>query len=134
MEIGARLPPGYEYQDGSAFGFPGNLSRLEPEETQDVYGAGMLKWVFSEPRPIINLQNPVKTQIFYVTGSGELEGDYTWVVAARSDIGIVGEIQGTLYIITSTATEPGTGEVTGRIVAEILEADSRYILSWQISR
>jgi len=45
----------------------------------------------------------------------------------------VGEITGTSYRITATATRPEDGETTARIVAEaMIEGGTTYIFSWQI--
>lgn len=136
-EVGIRLPPGYIYQEGSAADFSGNLATTRPSTVQDAAEAWMLKWTFSEPRPVLSKQNPVGTQsvyVNYVSGSGDLNGNYAWAVAVRTDVGVVGSIVGTLYIITSTATFPQDGEVTGRVRAEILEAEKTYIIAWRISK
>ena len=133
-EVGARLPAGYSYQSGSASGFPENLSLAEPEELIDSYGAQMLKWQFESPYPSVSGSDPERTQIFYVTGEGDLNGDYTWVVANREDVGGVGEITGTIYRITAMATQPGNGETTGKIVAEVMmDEGAAQIVLWQVS-
>lgn len=132
-EVGARLPVGYSYQEESADDFSSNLSQDEPEEAVDGYDAQLLNWEFSTPLPCVTQTDPTKTQTFYVTGSGNLEGHYAWVVANRDDIGSVGEITGSLHRVTATATR--SGEVTGSVVADIMSGtDSTYIISWQISR
>ncbi len=133
-EIGVSLPPDVGYQTGSASLFPGNLSTAEPTIFQDESGTDV-KWVFGTPRPEVSPSEPVRTQTFYLTGDNiEEGGDYTCAVAARSDVGTVGELLGGLYIITSTATRPGTGEVTGKVVAEVLQAEGSFIVSWQTSK
>ena len=134
-EVGVRLPVGYGYQPGSAAGFAGNLSTGEPDETLDTLGAYLLNWELGTPAPSVSEAEPVKTQTFYITGAGALEGDYTWVVADRDDIGAVGEITGTSYRITATATRPGDGKTTARIVAEVMISEGMtYITSWLISK
>lgn len=132
-EVGARMPPGYSYQSGSAAAFAGNLSTAEPEEIQDSTGAYLLNWAMTPPLPEVSQDNPVATQSFYITGAGDLEGYYSWVVASRSDIGAVGEITGTAYRITATATRPEDGRTTATIVANVMLGDTTSILSWQIS-
>jgi len=134
-EVGARIPIGYSYQSGSAANFPENLSTDEPDETLDTLGAYMLNWVLESPRPAVSENVTVKTQTFYITGEGSQEGHYAWVVAAEGDIGAVGEIAGTFYRITATATQPENGETTARIVADVMiEEEGRiYIISWQIA-
>ena len=132
--IGARLPIGYSYQSGSAAGFVDNLSADEPDETVDSVGAYLLDWEFGTPEPSVSQSNPVQTQTFYITGEGSQEGDYGWVVASRDDIGAIGEITGTSYGITATATRPGDGKTTAKIVADVMIAETTYILSWQILR
>ena len=129
--IGARLPEGYGYQDNSAALFAENLSTEEPDEVQDAAGAWMLNWEWGAPYPTVTESDPVETQTFYIEGVGDLEGDYTWVVANRADIGEVGEMSGDLYLITSTATKDG--EITGTIVADVLmDGGTPYIVSWQV--
>ena len=132
--VGARLPIGYSYQVGSAALFAENLSTDEPDETLDAIGAYLLNWEFDTPLPSVSEINPVQTQTFYITGEGSQEGHYAWVVASRSDVGAVGEITGTSYRITATASRPGDGGTTARIVADVMISEGKtYILSWQIS-
>ena len=133
-EVGARIPVGYSYQSGSADSFAENLSIGEPDETVDSLGAYLLNWELELPHPSVSQENPVQTQTFYITGEGSQEGHYAWVVASRTDIGAVGEITGTSYKITATATRPEDGKTTARIVADVMiEGETTYILSWQIS-
>ncbi len=143
-EVGVRLPVGYSYQPGSAAG----MSPLEPEPiVQDAANAWMLAWKFDSnpqsppytPEPVLLGSDPeswVQTQSFYITGEGQLDGDYTWVISTRQDIGTVGEVSGNLYRITVTATRPESGDVTAKVVAEVIwdveAADLRVIL-WQVS-
>jgi len=133
-EVGARIPIGYSYQSGSAANFPENLSTDEPDEILDAQGAYLLNWVLSSPLPNISENITVRTQTFYITGEGNQEGHYAWVVASRADIGEVGEIAGTYYQITATATRPEDGKTTAQIVVDIInELGTIYILSWQIT-
>lgn len=134
-EIGARLPPGYSYQAGSAAGFADNLSTIEPDVTLDGIGAYMLNWDFVTPLPSVSDSDPVKTQTFYIAGEGEQQGNYAWVVANRTDIGQVGEISGSLYEITATATRPEDGQATARIrVDAFVSPETIYIYSWRIDK
>ncbi len=133
-EVGARLPVGYSYQWWSADDFEDNLSTYNPTWTLDTYGAYLLKWVLPG-NPYVSQSNPVATQEFYINGTGELEGDYTWVVASRGDIGEVGEVSGTLYTITSTATDPASCEVTAEIVADVvMDGGTACIVAWRVIR
>ena len=131
-EVGARLPVGYSYQSGSAASLAGNLSTDEPDETVDALGADLLNWELGAPYPSVSEDNPVQTQTFYTTGEGSLEGNYAWVVASRTDIGAVGEITGTSYRITATATRPEDGKTTAKIAANVMIGGTTYIISWQI--
>ncbi|MFH1031956.1 MAG: hypothetical protein V1767_05295 [Chloroflexota bacterium] len=137
-QVGARMPVGYSYDNSSAAGFAGNLSLEEPDEprVQDGSGAWLLNWTFDPPRPQISEDEPVKTQSFYISGSGSLSGEYAWVVAERTDIGVVGEITGTRYLVTSTAIHSQDGRTRAKIIADILKRDdgSIFIMSWQISK
>ena len=133
VEVGARLPEGYSYQNGSSALFATNLSSAEPDVTSDTYGACMLNWEFDNPHPSVSESDPVKTQTFYITGEGELEGDYTWVVADRADVGAVSEISGNLYQITSTATLPGNGAVMATLVVDVmLQETTPHVITWKI--
>ena len=133
-EIGVRLPVGYEYELGSAVIFSeDNVSPDEPDDTLDGAGAHMLNWELLPPRPEISLSEPTATQTFYVTGEGDQEGDYAWVAAIRQDVGGVGDIIGTFYRITATATRPGDGEIT-RVIADVIEYEGTgeiSIIFWQ---
>ncbi len=134
-EVGARIPLGYGYQSWSAASFAENLSTNEPDEVVDGAGAYMLNWVPESPYPSVSEDDPVQTQTFYITGEGSQEGDYAWVVANREDIGAVGEINGTIYRITATATRYGDGETTAEIVADAVIAEGTAdIISWQIAK
>lgn len=132
-EVGARIPIGYTFQPGSTAGFAENLSTGEPDEVLDSAGAYLLNWVLSPPLPEVSESDPVATQSFYITGTGDLENHYAWVVASRSDIGAVGEITGTEYRVTATATRPEDGTTTATIVANVMLGGTTSILSWQIS-
>lgn len=130
-EVGARLPLGYTYQPGSAALFE-NLSTEEPLEIQDQTGAWIVNWEFSQPEPSVSETDPIKTQSFYFTGNGPLEGNYAWVVANREDIGAVGEITGYLYHLTSIASHAEDGITTAKIeVTVISENTTLKIISWQ---
>jgi len=133
-EVGARIPVGYTYQALSAADFAENLSTDEPEEILDGQGAYLLNWDLGLPAPYVSEAQPVQTQIFHITGVGNLEDYYAWVVANRSDIGAVGEITGTAYQITARAVCPETGDTTATIVAEaMIGGGLTYITSWRIS-
>ena len=135
-EVGARLPPDCAYQPCDlAASFPDNLSTNEPDEVVDEVGVLMVNWVLELPHPSVSEDNPVQTQTFYITQDGSQEGDYAWIVANRDDIGAVGEINGTLYRITATATRCGNGETTAEIVADVMIGVGMVdIISWQISK
>jgi hypothetical protein len=131
--VGARIPIGYSYEAGSAAGFTENLSTDEPDETLDSQGAYLLNWELPPPRPEVSDTEPVQTQTFYISGSGDQGGHYAWVVANRQDIGAVGEINGTFYEITATATHLDSSSVTARIVVKVIVEDQNtHIISWQI--
>ena len=139
LEVGARIPVGYEYQPDSAALFAENLSLNNPEppygsSTQDGQDAWLLNWELGSPRPEISEADTTKTQTFYITGAGDQTGHYGWIAAKRTDIGQVGEIEGIVYEITATATRPEDGRTTARVVAEVMIGGGMTnILSWQIS-
>lgn len=133
-EIGARLPLDYSYQPWSAASFEENLSTDEPDETLDALGAYLLNWELGPPSPSVSENETVRTQTFYILGEGSQEGNYTWAVANRDDIGAAGEITGTSYKITTTAKRPENGETTAKIVADVMiEEGTAHILAWHIS-
>jgi len=135
-EVGARLPVGYSYEPSSAALFGDNLSTGEPDDTLDGAGAHMLGWDIPPPLPELTPEEPVATQAFYFTGEGDLVGDYTWIIASRSDIGTVGEVTGILHSITATATRPGDGKIMATVKADVIwdegTGETRIIL-WQIN-
>ncbi|MFH1926372.1 MAG: hypothetical protein ABIK32_07790 [Chloroflexota bacterium] len=132
-EVGARTPIDYSYQTGSSANFTENLSTDEPDETLDSQGAYLLNWILGSPKPYVSEAEPVQTQIFYITGSGDQGGHYAWVVANREDIGAVGEINGTYYEITASAINPENNRTTAKIVANVIMGGANtYIISWQI--
>ncbi len=135
-EIGAKLPPGYSYRPFSVLDFSENISIEEPSRSYDSAGAEMVNWVFGTPRPSVTKTDGIATQTFLLDwdGYGDPNGDYAWLVAARTDIGIVGTVTGGLYSITSTAMH---GDImTGRVVAEVMVMDSieAYIVSWEVTK
>ncbi len=133
-EVGAMIPDGFGYEADSAAGFPANLSAGEPDETAASGGGWLLNWELSPPLPDVSEDDPVQTQTFYLTGVGDPEGGYGWVVASRADIGATGEISGNLYDVTVTATESG-GEVAAVVdVGIVTQAGSSDIVSWTASR
>lgn len=132
-EIGVRLPIVCEYVEDSADEFDENLSTDEPDITQDWDSAYMVNW--EVPAHLyVGLDQPTATQTFYVTGEEGMEGDYTWVAAQAQSVGQIGEVIGTFYSITSTATHPESGATT--VVADVVvdETDGEvYIVRWQIN-
>ena len=135
-EVGVRLPVGYSYQTGSAASFVDNLSTDEPDDTLDEYDAHMLNWDLPSPHPAVSEGEPIATQTFYVTGEEGQSGDYSWVVAHRNDIGIVGEVTGRLHKLTATAIRPGDDETIATVAACVLEeegAEMIHIISWLIN-
>lgn len=136
VAVGARIPPGYSYRADSAALFAGeNLSLAEPDETIDGQGAYLLQWVLCPPGqcPSVAGIGDEKTQSFYITGAGELQGDYGWIVALSNDIGEVGEINGTAYRITAEATRPGDSRTAARIVADVvMAAGTVHVVSWRL--
>ncbi len=133
-EVGARIPIDYSYQAWSSANFTENLSTDEPDETLDPQGAYLLNWVLSSPYPSVSENETQRTQIFYMDGSGEQEGNYAWVLARREDIGAVGEVNSTAYEITATAIHPESNRTTAKIFTKAMIYDEdAYISSWQIN-
>ncbi len=134
-EIGAMAPDGFSYAVNSAAGFPGNLSLGEPDQTAESGGGWLLNWELSPPYPEVSEVAPVQTQTFYLTGTGDPDDGYAWVVASRADIGATGEISGNLYDVTVTASRSGTGEVAAVVdIGIISQAGSIDVVSWTASR
>jgi hypothetical protein len=133
-EVGARIPPGYSYETGSAANFAENLSTDEPDETLDSQGAYLLNWVLGSPSPYVSENVTVRTQSFHINGTGDQEGHYAWVVANRTDIGAVGEVIGNSYEITATAINPENNRTSAKIATSaIIGGGNTYIMSWRIS-
>lgn len=137
LELGVMLPSGYDYVGGSAAGFEGNITGDEPSSTgENPNGAKWLKWLWNPGQgPQLSTGNRTQTQQFQISGAGSLEGDYIWMRALDVDIGQIGEVTGTKYRITSTATRPEDGKTTGVIEAGVIVMNEKIeILSWQISK
>jgi len=137
-EVGARLPVGYTYQAGSAALFAENLSTDEPtSNTTDQYGAYLPTWVFGNPNPKLTSDNATKSQIFYITGTGSTDGAYACVEGDPASVGKIGEIKGTRYSITATATRPEDGRTTAEIVIDdiiVIGSGGIEVLSWEITK
>jgi hypothetical protein len=134
-EVGAMIPAGFSYEADSASGFPGNLASGEPDQTVAAGGGWLLNWELSPPYPDVSEAAPVRTQTFRLTGAGDPDGSYAWVVASRADIGATGEISGNLYDVTVTASQSGGGGVAAVVdVGIISEEDSIGVVSWEASR
>lgn len=133
-EVGVKLPLNYTYNEDSASLFVDNLSDDEPSTESDYDGAQLVKWVLPPPRPSITESDPFRTQEFYIDGYGDLENYYSWLVAARDDIGYVSELTGTFYVIISTAICPEDSEVVSKIKTNVMSSEGNvYIISWEIN-
>jgi hypothetical protein len=149
--VGVRIPVGFHYEAGSIT--RSDIERVhDPDITQDDYGAELLNWPWKdwnnatwnkdpkmELRPELKGVGDVYTQTFYVTrvtGKGSTEGEYCWVEGQPTSIGIVGEVTGTWYRITATATRPEDGRTTAEIVANVMIRNDgvTFINSWQITK
>ena len=131
-ELGAKLPKDFEYIDNSSALFPDNVSFLDPDDTGENELGQWVNWLWSPGSgPLIDLANPTVNQTFQVTDGGAIGDHYAWVQIQSVDIGLVGEITGERYTITSTAIGPAT-------VDSVIEADilliggTAAIMSWQI--
>lgn len=138
IELGVMLPVGYSYVAGSA---EGELSTDDPGESLEGSGAWKLTWTWERDGLQITGDGPnaavTRYQRFDITGTGDLGGYYAWVVAKRKNIGTVGELSGTLYTITATATQGG--ENTAKVMAEVMRIGSATpydieVVSWQITK
>ncbi|MFC2035967.1 hypothetical protein ACFLUJ_07615 [Chloroflexota bacterium] len=142
-EVGARIPIGYNYEDNSTtrsdnVTVPNPPPPYNPVITQDEQEAKLLNWTWknwhSNLRPNFANAGDVYTQTFYVTGTGSVGGAHAWVEGDPAIIGVVGEITGTRYRITATATRPENGRTTAEITAGIIVSEgTSTIMSWQIS-
>lgn len=133
-EIGAMIPVGFNYLAGSAAGFPGNLATDEPDQTATASGGWLLNWELSPPYPDVSEVAPIQTQTFRLTGAGNPDGGYAWVVASRGDIGASGEISGNLYDVTVTVSQSGGGSVAVVDVGIIGGSGSIDVVSWTASQ
>lgn len=144
IELGTLLPVGYTYVGGSAalYGDADQLSIDDPQEIwHDDSGAWILKWEWGGAGFQHTGEDPnapiTKYQRFRVTGTGTLEGYYSWIEAKRQNIGAVGEISGTLYVVTATATQGG--ETTAIVEAGVLRQGDGTpynieIASWDVRK
>lgn len=143
-EVGARIPIGYLYETNSTtrsdgITVPNPSPPYNPVITQDDQGAKLLSWPWkdwhSNLRPELSTIGATFTQTFYITGTGSLGGTYAWAEGDPNVIGVVGNITGTRYKITATATRPEDSRTTAEIVTNVIIKDDGTIsiLSWQIT-
>lgn len=144
IELGTLLPAGYTYVGGSSVLYAGDdqLSINDPQEIWDGdSGAWILKWEWGGAGWQFTGEDPnapiTKYQRFRITGTESLEGYYSWIEAKRQNIGEVGEITGTVYTITATASQDGKN--TARVTAEVLRKGVEHpydieVVSWQVTK
>ncbi|MDO8491918.1 MAG: hypothetical protein Q7T04_07895 [Dehalococcoidia bacterium] len=115
--IGAGMPEGFSYVAGSSSGFTTGAPGIDGRK---------LAWEFSgSGRPTVNDGQSV-TQTFQMSGAGDPQRYYSWVVASRDDIGIVSSARG--YNVVSTAGD-------ARIEAAVVKNEGIvYPVSWNITR
>ena len=135
IELGAKLPKGFEFVPGSPAEYDDNASFDDPDEIGNNSLGQWVNWLWNPGSgPWISQANPTVTQSFNITdvSAGGVIGDhYTWVQVQSNDIGLVGEITGERFKIVSTAIGPET--VDSVIEADIiLVGGTAVIMSWQI--
>jgi len=135
IELGAKLPEGFEYVSSSPALFPDNVSLNDPDDEGENTLGQWVNWLWSPGSgPVVDQSNPTVNQTFQIediSAGGTIGEHYTWVQVQSNDIGLVGEITGERYTITSTAIGPET-------VDSVVEADviliggTAVVMSWQI--
>jgi len=132
VELGAKLPKNFYYLPGSSALFPDNVSFSDPDDTGNNTLGQWVNWLWnSGSGPAIDQANPTVNQTFKITDGGAIGDHYTWVQIQSNDIGLVGEITGERYTITSTAIGPET--VDSVVEADvILVGGTAVVMSWQI--
>ena len=113
--IGAGLPEGFLYLEGSSFG----VTTADPQIDED-----RCIWELGSPKPEVSYGESV-TQTFTMEGAGVPEGYYSWVEASREDVGTVSSCVG--YSILSQA-----GGTT--IEADVVRNEgSVFPASWKVN-
>ena len=140
VNLWALLPDGYGYVSGSAalYDDEDQLSTDDPQWDSD-YDAWQWAWGGSGEQHTGDDPNAPATryQRFRVTGTGSHEGGYSWIEAKRQNIGIVGEITGTVYTITATAKlDEETTSIVKAVVLRQGEGASCNIeiISWEVNQ
>ena len=136
-EVGARLPIGYSYDDSATRSDNQTIGTGNPVTTQDSAGAYLLQFQWTGGnKPEIKKEGGTFILIFYITGTGSLDGKYAWIIADPTSYGLYGEITGTWYQITATAVRPAANRTTAKIIADIVKRDDGTIsiISWQITK
>ena len=133
IELGAKLPVGFEFIPGSAANFSNNVALYDPDDTGNHSLGQWVNWLWNPGSgPVIDQSNPTVNQTFQVTNGGAIGDHYTWVQIQSNDVGLVGEITGERYTVKSTAIGPET-------VDSVVESDiiliggTAVIMSWQIT-
>ncbi len=138
QEVGARLPVGFTYNGSASRSDNQSLGSGNPIKSQDAAGAWMVQWKWgSSIRPTLK-NNPLENTFvlsFYITGTGNAEGEYAWTVADATGYGLYGELSGGRYIIIADAVRPGDNRTMTRITADVMiQGDgTNYITSWKIT-
>ena len=138
-EVGARLPVGYTYDDSATRSDGGTIGATNPAQTQDNAQAWMLQFFWTAANRPTLTEGETFILTFYITGTGDVEGEYAWAVADPEAYGIYGEVSGGRYQITSTAVRPTDNRTISKIVADAMKIDqgtnrTMSILSWQIMK
>ncbi|MFH1087614.1 MAG: hypothetical protein V1737_03400 [Chloroflexota bacterium] len=135
-EVGARIPLGYAYREGSPALFGDNIDQGDAASITYLEDGSLVRWLWSGgDRPALTKDSPELYQSFYLDGQGSQEGEYAWVQADPASIGMVSEITGTLYRVTATAKHSQDGMAAARIMADVVVAGGTVdIASWRITR
>ena len=135
IELGAKLPKGFEFVSGSPAEYDYNASLDDPDELGSNDQGQWINWLWNPGSgPWISQANPTVNQTLNMTdvsAFGAIGEHYTWVQVQSNDIGLVGEITGQRYNVISTAIGPDT--VDSVIEADIiLVGGTAVVMSWQI--
>jgi len=114
-QIGAGLPDGFTYINGSSSG----ITSTNPQTD-----GGKVTWDLGSPKPELEYGESAN-QTFLIEGIGIPEGYYSWVNASRMDVGVVSTCKG--YKVTAQAS----GTIIESYVVKM--DNSIYPVSWKIN-
>ena len=122
-KVGAWLPDSVDYVADSSGGITAHPDVPENPTQSEFRGGTALEWEFTAPQGVLfeelpppgggggATEFPIKRVLYFeFTPAEEPNGEFSWIRTTRHDVYLAWDIASGLYKITSTATNPETGD------------------------